>query len=536
MSTPNRDLHAASALLEEAQLVIGAAVKELAGHGGVDKNETLAYDIAHASSALAIARACLAYAAFGDTEADLTLTFLALALSDLAQRVLGRESLWGAASDWYGPFAQFVATYRDPKFLATLAESPGDRHLDQDFQMVADMFHRFAEEQVRPHAEHIHRTNDDIPESIITGLSELGGFGLSVPEEFGGFATGGESEYLGMVIATEELSWGSLGIGGSLITRPEILTRALVRGGTPEQKKFWLPRLASAEVLAAVGVTEPDFGSDVAGLNTTATKTEGGWLINGTKTWCTFAARADVLMLLARTDPDRAKAHRGLSLFLVEKPRGDSHGFLFTQVAGDEGRNDANGRLEGRPIDTIGYRGMHSYELSFDNWFVADANLVGSDEGLGKGFYLQMAGFENGRIQTAARAVGVMQAAYEAALEYARHRVVFGEPIINYELTRVKLATMAAIIQCSRQFSLQVARLMGNGEGAMEASMAKAYVCRAAEWVTREAMQIHGGMGYAEEYAVSRYFVDARVLSIFEGADETLCLKVVARRLLDQVG
>jgi (2S)-methylsuccinyl-CoA dehydrogenase len=398
------------------------------------------------------------------------------------------------------------------------------------------MFHRFAEEQVRPHAEHIHRTNDDIPESIITGLSELGGFGLSVPEEFGGFATGGESEYLGMVIATEELSWGSLGIGGSLITRPEILTRALVRGGTPEQKKFWLPRLASAEVLAAVAVTEPDFGSDVAGLNTTATKTEGGWLINGTKTWCTFAARADVLMLLARTDPDRAKAHRGLSLFLVEKPRGDSHGFLFTQVAGDEGRNDANGRLEGRPIDTIGYRGMHSYELSFDNWFVADANLVGGDEGLGKGFYLQMAGFENGRIQTAARAVGVMQAAYEAALEYARHRVVFGEPIINYELTRVKLATMAAIIQCSRQFSLQVARLMGNGEGAMEASMAKAYVCRAAEWVTREAMQIHGGMGYAEEYAVSRYFVDARVLSIFEGADETLCLKVVARRLLDQVG
>ena len=206
MSTPNRDLHAASALLEEAQLVIGAAVKELAGHGGVDKNETLAYDIAHASSALAIARACLAYAAFGDTEAYLTLTFLALALSDLAQRVLGRESLWGAASDWYEPFAQFVATYRDPKFLATLAESPGDRHLDQDFQMVADMFHRFAEEQVRPHAEHIHRTNDDIPESIITGLSELGGFGLSVPEEFGGFATGGESEYLGMVIATEELS------------------------------------------------------------------------------------------------------------------------------------------------------------------------------------------------------------------------------------------------------------------------------------------------------------------------------------------
>jgi (2S)-methylsuccinyl-CoA dehydrogenase len=176
---------------------------------------------------------------------------------------------------------------------------------------------------------------------------------------------------------------------------------------------------------------------------------------------------------------------------------------------------------------------MHSYEVSFDNWFVDADSLVGGDAGRGRGFYFQMAGFENGRIQTAARALGVMQAAYEAALEYARHRVVFAEAIVNYELNRVKLGTMAAIIQCSRQYSLEVARLMGRGGGALEASMAKAYVCRAAEWVTREAMQIHGGMGYAEEYPVSRYFVDARVLSIFEGADETLCLKVIIRRLLE---
>ena len=392
--------------------------------------------------------------------------------------------------------------------------------------MVGDTFHRFAEAEVRPHAEHVHRDNGDIPESIIAGLAEIGGFGLSVPEEFGGFATGGESDYLGMVIATEELTWGGLGIGGSLITRPEILTRALVNGGTSEQKHRWLPRLASAESLAAVAVTEPDFGSDVAGLTTAAVKTEGGWLINGTKTWCTFAARADVLMLLARTDPDRTKAHRGLSLFLVEKPVGDGHGFVFTQ--------DAGGKLEGRPIDTIGYRGMHSYELSLANWFVPDDCLVGGEAGLGRGFYLQMAGFENGRIQTAARAIGVMQAAYEAALSYARDRVVFGEPILNYELTRVKLGTMAAIIQAARQYSLAVSKMMARGEGSLEASMAKAYVCRAAEWVTREAMQIHGGMGYAEEYPVSRYFVDARVLSIFEGADETLCLKVIARRLCDK--
>jgi (2S)-methylsuccinyl-CoA dehydrogenase len=527
MSMPLFDLTDAATLIDQAQSVIDGGLAQLAQRGGVDQNQTLAYDLAHAASAVATARACLAYGAKGDVEARLVAAFLTLALSDLATRVLGREALWGVRQDWYEPFAGFVATYRDPKFVAALAETPGDRHLGEDFEMVAHLFHRFALEQVRPHAEHVHRANADIPESIITGLGELGGFGLSVPEAFGGFATGGESEYLGMVVATEELSWGGLGIGGSLITRPEIMTRALLNGGTQEQKERWLPRLASGEVLAAIAVTEPDFGSDVAGLNTVATKTTGGWLINGTKTWCTFAARSGVLVLLARTNPDRSVAHRGLSLFLVEKARGESDGFLFNQASG--------GRLEGRPIDTLGYRGMHSYELSLANWFVPDEDLVGGEAGLGQGFYYQMAGFENGRIQTAARAVGLMQAAYEAALDYARNRVVFGEAIIDYELTRVKLGTMAAIIQCSRQFSLEVARLMGRGGGSMEASMAKAYVCRAAEWVTREAMQIHGGMGYAEEYPVSRYFVDARVLSIFEGADETLCLKVVARRLLDDV-
>ena len=522
-------------LIEKAQHVIDRAVSSLRDRGGADVQQTLAYDVAHAASAVATARACRSYAQRGEVEAALVNAFFALALADLSNRILGREELWGVESTWYEPFTDFVVAHREPTRLGSLADTPGDKHLEQEFQMVNDMFHRFAAEQVRPHAEHVHRTNGDIPESVIAGLSEIGGFGLSVPEEFGGFATGGESEYLGMVVATEELSWGGLGIGGSLITRPEIMTRALIKGGTQAQKEYWLPRLASAESLAAIAVTEPDYGSDVAGLTTTATKTGGGWLINGTKTWCTFGARADVLVLLARTDPDRSAAHRGLSMFLVTKPQGDSQGFTFNQDAHGEGRADANGRLEGRPIDTLGYRGMHSYELSFDNWFVTDDNLVGGDAGLGKGFYYQMAGFENGRLQTAARAVGVMQAAYEAALEYARNRVVFGQPIINYELTRVKLGTMAAIIQCSRQFSLEVARLMGRGGGTMEASMAKAYVCRAAEWVTREALQIHGGMGYAEEYPVSRYFVDARVLSIFEGADETLCLKVVARRLIEDL-
>jgi len=284
----------------------------------------------------------------------------------------------------------------------------------------------------------------------------------------------------------------------------------------------------------AVAVTEPDFGSDVAAVVTAAARTGGGWLVNGVKTWCTFAARADVLMLLARTDPDRSKAHRGLSLFVVDKERGQGTGFLFAQDPAAGGRSDPPGRMEGRPIDTIGYRGMHSYEIAFENWFVPDANLVGGEAGLGRGFYSQMAGFENGRLQTAARALGVMQAAYEAATAYAADRVVFGRSIADYQLTQAKLARMAVLIQVARQFSYQVARLMAAGEGTLEASMLKAYVCRAAEWVTREAMQIHGGMGYAEEFPVSRYFVDARVLSIFEGADETLALKVVARRLVEQ--
>jgi len=532
VTVPPPDLVNAAELVERAQSVIDGALISLERGGGVDAHQSLAYDVAHAASALATARASLAYAAQGEVESNLVAAFLAIALSDLASRILGREVLWAVEDDWYRPYAAFVSTYRDPQFVARLAESPGPRHLGEDFEMVADTFHRFALEQVRPHAEHVHRANADIPESVISGLAELGGFGLSVPEEFGGFASGGESEYLGMVVATEELSWGALGVGGSLITRPEILTRALVNGGTQEQKERWLPRLASGDVLAAVAVTEPDFGSDVAGVTTSATKTEGGWLINGTKTWCTFAARAEVLMLLARTDADRSATHRGLSLFLVEKHRAESEGFVLTQGA-QVGPSHGQGRLEGRPIDTIGYRGMHSYELSFDHWFVPDRDLVGGEEGLGRGFYFQMSGFENGRIQTAARAIGVMQAAYEAALEYARNRVVFGQPILNYELTRVKLGTMAAIIQCSRQFALEVARQMGRGDGGLEASMAKAYVCRAAEWVTREAMQIHGGMGYAEEFPVSRYYVDARVLSIFEGADETLCLKVIARRLLE---
>jgi (2S)-methylsuccinyl-CoA dehydrogenase len=529
------DLAGAATAVDLAQELVDQACASIRGRGGIDANQVVAYDVAHAAAAVGTARAALQYGERGKVEAAIAAAFVADVVADLAGKVAGREALWGVEPGWAAPVSSFLEAEREPSVLAGLATAEGPRHLAEDFELVRETFHRFAEEKVRPHAEHVHRTNSDIPEEVIEGLAELGGFGLSVPEEYGGYASGGESDYMGMVVATEELAWGSLGVGGSLITRPEILTRALVYGGTEEQKKHWLPKLASAEILAAVAVTEPDYGSDVANIVTSATRVDGGWVVNGVKTWCTFAARADVLMLLARTDPDRSLAHRGISMFVVEKPRGDGHGFVFTQGADDAAERPGDlepGRLEGRPIDTIGYRGMHSYELAFENWFVPAANLVGGEEGLGKGFYLQMQGFENGRLQTAARALGVMQAAYEAAVAYARDRVVFGSPILDYQLTQAKLGRMAVIIQATRQSSYHVARLMAQGEGALEASMVKAYVCRAAEWVTREAMQIHGGMGYAEEFAVSRYFVDARVLSIFEGADETLALKVIARRLI----
>ena len=528
-------LAGASQAVDLAQELVDSACASVRGRGGVDANQVIAYDVAHAAAAVGTARSALQYGERGDVEAAIAAAFAADVVADLAGKVAGREALWGVEPGWTTPVSSFLEAQRAPSVLAGLAATEGPRHLGEDFELVRETFHRFAEDKVRPHAEHVHRANADIPEEVIEGLAELGGFGLSVPEEYGGFASGGESDYMGMVVATEELSWGSLGVGGSLITRPEILTRALVHGGTEEQKKHWLPKLASAEILAAVAVTEPDYGSDVANIVTAATPVDGGWVVNGVKTWCTFAARADVLMLLARTDPDRSLAHRGISMFVVEKPRGDGHGFLFTQTDArlpERPADLAPGRLEGRPIDTLGYRGMHSYELAFENWFVPAANLVGGPEGLGKGFYLQMQGFENGRLQTAARALGVMQAAYEAAAAYAAERKVFGSPIGDYELTQAKLGRMAVIIQATRQASYRVARLMARGEGALEASMIKAYVCRAAEWVTREAMQIHGGMGYAEEFPVSRYFVDARVLSIFEGADETLALKVIARRLI----
>ncbi|HTT58937.1 MAG TPA: acyl-CoA dehydrogenase family protein, partial [Acidimicrobiales bacterium] len=526
VSTTRLQLDAGRLALEHANTVITSAARSLRERGGVDSNQALAYDLAHAASALAVAACALDYGQRGVREADLAAAFVSSTLRELGGQILGRETLWNVEADWFEPLHSFVEAYTTPAFLAPLAEVSAETYTESDLAMLSSTFHRFAEREIRPHAEHVHRTNADVPESVIDGLKELGAFGLSIPPQYGGASAGERPSSLAMVVATEELSWGSLAIGGSLVTRPEILSRALLGGGTAAQRATWLPQIARGEVLCAIAVTEPDCGSDVAALTTRATRTEGGWLLSGAKTWCTFAARATLLAVLARTDPDRSLAHRGLSLFLVEKPPSDSGGFAIAKYGSE------SGRITGRPIDTIGYRGLHSYELSFDEWFVGDDCLVGGEQGLGRGFYLQMAGFESGRLQTAARALGLMQAAYDDALSYARQREVFGRALIDYELTRVKLANMLCTIRCARQFTLEVAGQVEDHDSPLRAAMAKAFTSRAAEWVTREAMQIHGGMGYAEEFGVSRYFLDARVLSIFEGADETLCLKVIAPRLL----
>ncbi|KQT35206.1 acyl-CoA dehydrogenase [Sphingomonas sp. Leaf412] len=398
--------------------------------------------------------------------------------------------------------------------------------LDDVTRIARDTFARFAQHTVAPLAAGIHRDDLTVPEAILAPMRDLGAFGLSIPERYGGVAGDEATAATTMVAVTEVLSEASLAAAGSLITRPEILSRALLAGGTEAQKRHWLPRIARGAPLCAIAITEPDYGSDAAALQLRATKVEGGWTLDGAKTWCTFAGKAEVLMVVARTTPGSAAGHRGLSLMMVEKPSDDGHAFAHEQPGG--------GRLAGRAIPTIGYRGMHSFDLSFDGWFVPDACVIGEEGGVGRGFYLTMAGMTGGRMQTAGRASGVMRAALRAAIGHARDRRVFGAPLASWPLTQAKVARLAARALACRRLAFAVAAGTDDAARPVDASLAKLIACRSAELVTREAVQIHGGMGYAEESAVSRLFVDARVLSIFEGAEETLALKVIARALLDR--
>lgn len=398
--------------------------------------------------------------------------------------------------------------------------------LDATLAEVQKSVRQFAEREVAPLAEHIHRHDDLVPERFIAAMAELGYFGLSIPEQFGGHELGN----LAMILTTEELSRASLASAGSLITRPEILAKALIAGGTEGQKQTWLPLIGSGERMVAISVTEPNVGSDVASVSCRAEPaTVGGvvgWTISGAKAWCTFAGRADVIALLARTDPDPAKGAKGLSLFIVEKPRFDGHEFVATQPAG--------GKLVGKADRTPGYRGMHSYTLAFEDWFVPASHLVGEQGGLGKGFYLQMAGFAAGRLQTGGRACGVSQAALEKTAEYVVARGQFGKPIIEFGLTQHHLGRMACRLAAARAITYEAALAMDRDERAAAplAAQAKLFACDAAVEITQLGQLLHGGWGYAEEYPISRYVVDALVLPIFEGVKPILVLKVIARALL----
>ncbi|HUJ74583.1 MAG TPA: acyl-CoA dehydrogenase family protein, partial [bacterium] len=411
--------------------------------------------------------------------------------------------------------------------LESLPQAAPAEGLGAELRLLRETFRSFADKRIRPLAEGWHRQDQLIPDALIAEAAALGCFGLSIPVAYGGAQE--RPDTLGMVVVTEELCRGALAFG-SLITRPEILARALLKGGTEAQRRAFLPTMASGEKMVAISVTEPDFGSDVARITCAARRTPQGWRISGTKMWSTFAGRAELIGMLARTDPDPGLGYKGLSMFVVEKPAYRGHDFEYQPPGG--------GRLAGRAIATLGYRGMHSYELQLEDFLVPEANLVGGEPGLGRGFYLQMDAFSYGRLQTAARALGVMQAAWEAASQYAQARTVFGRSLAQYSLTREKLARMAAQVHACRQAAYATARLLdepaegGGAPGQMEASLVKMLACRQAEWVTREAQQLHGGMGYAEEFAVSRLYVDARVLSIFEGTDEVLALRVVLPALL----
>lgn len=396
---------------------------------------------------------------------------------------------------------------------------------EEDVVMIRDSVRGFAQKEVAPLAERIHRHDELVPDSLIGAMAGMGYFGMSAPEEYGGLGMGN----LAMVVTTEELSRVSLAAAGSLITRPEILTKALLKGGTEAQKKKWLSPVSAGEIMVAISVTEPNTGSDVASVACRAEKGEvdgkAGYLINGAKAWCTFAGRANVIALLARTDPDPKSGARGLSLFIVEKDPFDGHAFEMKQPGG--------GTLVGKADATPGYRGMHSYTLAFENYFVPAENLIGEDKGLNKGFYLQMNGFAAGRMQTAGRATGLAQAALEAAAGYAVDRKQFGSPLIDFQLTQYKIGRMATYTQVSRQVSYKGARAMDVDETiSLEPAMAKLLTCDIAVAVTQEGQLVHGGWGYAEEYPISRYVVDATVLPIFEGVKPILELKVIARQLL----
>lgn len=390
----------------------------------------------------------------------------------------------------------------------------GDCGIDDTYEQIRDEMRKFADSEVMPHAHAWHRANDYIPMETVTHMAELGVFGLTIPEEYGGMGLGKES----MCVVSEELSRGYIGVG-SLGTRSEIAAELILGGGTEEQKQTWLPKIASGEILPTAVFTEPNTGSDLASLRTRAVREGDTYKVNGNKTWITHPVRADLMTLLVRTNP-KDPGYQGLSMLLAEKPRGtDAEPFPAPGMSGTE-------------IEVLGYRGMKEYEIAFDGFEVPAENLLGGVEG--QGFKQLMQTFEAARIQTAARAIGVAQASMEEALNYAETRVQFGQPIVAFPRVSDKIAMMAAEIMIARQITYFAAKEKDEGKRCdLEAGMAKLLAARVAWAAADNAVQIHGGNGFALEYRVSRLLCDARILSIFEGAAE-IQAQVIARRLMDR--
>ncbi len=419
------------------------------------------------------------------------------------------------------PVRELIANGNTAQIRARLAEilgtqagaaTFGDAGLEETYDAIRDQMRRFADAEVVPYAHEWHLKDDYIPLEVVSHMAELGVFGLTIPEEFGGLGLGKES----MCVVSEELSRGYIGVG-SLGTRSEIAAELILGGGTDEQKNKWLPKIASGETLPTAVFTEPNTGSDLASLKTRAKREGETYKVSGNKTWITHAARADVMTLLTRTND--APGYKGLSMLLAEKPRGD-----------DNEPFPAQG-MTGGEIEVLGYRGMKEFEIGFDDFEVKAENLLGGEEG--QGFKQLMQTFESARIQTAARAVGVAQCALELGLRYAQERIQFGKPIYAFPRVFGKLVMMAVEIMVARQITYFAAREKDGGRRCdLEAGMAKLLAARVAWAAADNALQIHGGNGFALEYPVSRVLCDARILNIFEGAAE-IQAQVIARRLLD---
>jgi (2S)-methylsuccinyl-CoA dehydrogenase len=507
-------------------------------NAALDREQLAAHALAYVATDLAACRQLLAWAERhpGAEARAIAQVYIAEVARSLRSVVwLGATETYAVAEMHVTPADIEATVGAGPVVRWADEESAGDRYIalarahagggvaplgleDDTVAMMQREFKKFVNDRVIPLAQGIHRRDVLIPMDLIAAMSEMGVFGITIPEAYGGQGLG----KIAMCVITEELSRGYIGVG-SLGTRAEIAADLILHGGTEAQKAQWLPAIASGSVLPTAVFTEPDYGSDLAHLKTRATRVGGaggGWRLDGSKTWITHGSRATLMTVLVRTDPAKPD-HNGLSMFLAEKR------------PGTEAEDFPDAGLSGTEIKVLGYRGMKEYELSFDGFGVPPEALLGGDAGLGQGFRYLMTTFESARIQTAARAVGIAQAALDEATKYALQRVQFGKALVEMPRVARKLGRMVALTHAARQMTFYAARMKDSGKRCdREAGMAKLLATRAAWECADAGVQIHGGNGYAEEYTASRLLVDARVLSIFEGANE-IQAHVIARRLVE---